>query len=118
MPKISVVIPLYNKAFSIEKTLKTVLQQTFSDFEIVIINDGSTDNSAEIVESIKDCRVQLYHQENQGAAAARNFGIEKSNGNLIAFLDADDFWNPNHLEELYKLYEDFRTVVCIVVVTK
>lgn len=107
MSKISVVIPLYNKAFSIEKTIQFVLQQTFLDFEIIIINDGSTDNSAEIVENIIDDRIQLFHQENKGAASARNLGVEKSKGELIAFLDGDDSWENNHLEELHKLYQDF-----------
>lgn len=107
MPKISVVIPLYNKAFSIKKTLTSVLKQTFTDFEIIVINDGSTDNSVEIVQNFTDKKVYIYSQENKGAAVARNLGIEKANGELIAFLDADDLWETNHLEELYNLYHDF-----------
>lgn len=106
MPKISVVIPLYNKGFIISETLESVLVQTFTDFEIVIVNDGSTDNSFEIVSQYTDNRIRLYNQENKGAAAARNLGIEKATGELIAFLDADDYWYPNHLEELFKLYTD------------
>jgi glycosyltransferase involved in cell wall biosynthesis len=107
MPKISVIIPLYNKGFIISETLQSVLAQTFTDFEIVIIDDGSTDNGFEIVTQISDERIKLFQQENKGAAAARNVGIEKSNGELIAFLDGDDYWFPNHLETLYKLYNDF-----------
>ena len=107
MPKISVVIPLYNKGFIIRETLNSVLAQTFTDFEVVIINDGSTDNSFEIVSQFSDERIKLFQQENKGAAAARNLGIEKAAGELIAFLDADDYWYPNHLEELFKLYTDF-----------
>jgi len=107
MPKISVVIPLYNKGFIISETLNSVLAQTFTDFEVVIVNDGSTDNSFEIVSQFSDNRIQLFQQENKGAAAARNLGIEKATGELIAFLDADDYWYPNHLEELFSLFNVF-----------
>ena len=107
MPKIAVIIPLYNKGFTISETLQSVLVQTFTDFEILIIDDGSTDNGVEIVSKFSDNRIKLFQQENKGAAAARNFGIEKSSGELIAFLDADDYWFPNHLEELFKLYTDY-----------
>lgn len=107
MPLISVVIPLYNKGFIIKKTLESVLKQTVTDYEFIIVNDGSTDDSFEIVSQFLDERIQLFQQENKGAAAARNLGIEKSNGKLIAFLDADDLWEANHLEELVKLYHDF-----------
>lgn len=107
MPKISVIIPLYNKGFIISETLKSVLAQTFTDFEIVIVNDGSTDNSLKIVSNFSDERIRLFQQDNKGAASARNLGIEKATGKLIAFLDADDYWFPNHLEELIKLYTDF-----------
>lgn len=107
MATVSIVIPLYNKGFIIYNTIKSVFEQTFTDFELVIVNDGSTDSSLEIVSQFLDVRIKLVHQENKGAAAARNLGIEKATSNLIAFLDADDFWYPNHLEELVKLYSDF-----------
>jgi len=107
MPKITVIIPLYNKGFIISETLSSVLAQTFADFEVVIVNDGSTDNSFEIVSRFSDERIKLFQQQNKGAAAARNLGIEKATGELIAFLDADDYWYPNHLEELHQLYIDF-----------
>lgn len=103
----SIVIPLYNKAKYIEETLKSVLNQNFSDYEIIVINDGSTDESVSKVLEFKDSRIQLYNQENQGVSVARNLGIEKSEGKLIAFLDADDFWFPNHLEELAYLNHHF-----------
>jgi glycosyltransferase involved in cell wall biosynthesis len=107
MPKISVVIPLYNKGFIISETLQSVIAQTFTDFEIIIINDGSTDNSFEIASQFVDERIRLYNQENKGVSQTRNTGIEYANGELIAFLDADDIWYPNHLEELHQLYIDF-----------
>lgn len=103
----SIVIPLYNKANYIENTLRSVLSQTFTDYEIIVINDGSTDNSVIKVLEFNDSRIQLYNQKNQGVSVARNLGIEKSAGTLIAFLDADDYWFPNHLEELANLYHDF-----------
>ena len=107
MPFFSIVIPLYNKAIYIENTLKNVLNQTFKDYEIIIINDGSTDNSEIKVLEFNDSRIQLFNQKNQGASVARNLGIEKANSDYIAFLDADDYWFPNHLETLKKLINDF-----------
>lgn len=107
MPYFSIVIPLYNKENYIENTLKSVLNQTFTDFEVVLINDGSTDRSCEIVASFTDSRVRLLHQTNQGASAARNLGIQNAKASNIAFLDADDYWYPNHLETLFLLEKDY-----------
>jgi glycosyltransferase involved in cell wall biosynthesis len=103
----SVIIPLYNKEKYIKNTLESVLKQTFTDFEIIIINDSSTDAGLSIIQQFIDPRIQIYHQKNQGVSVARNFGIDKSNSSLIAFLDADDYWFPNHLEELANLYLRF-----------
>ncbi|WP_432222114.1 glycosyltransferase family 2 protein [Flavobacterium sp. TMP13] len=103
----SVIVPLYNKAAYIENTLKSVLNQTFKDYEIIVINDESTDESKTKVLEFNDEKIQLYTQKNQGVSVARNLGIEKSQGKLIAFLDADDFWFPNHLQELADLYHNF-----------
>lgn len=99
----SVVIPLYNKALSIEKTIESVLSQTLQDFEVVVVNDGSTDASAKIVESINDNRIRLVNQENQGVSAARNKGIAVATFEWIAFLDGDDIWFPTHLSEINKM---------------
>ena len=99
----SVVIPLYNKELSITNTVQSVLDQTYQNFEIVIINDGSTDNSIKAVEAINDNRIRLIHQENQGVSAARNRGIKEAKYEWIAFLDGDDLWEPNHLEETTKM---------------
>jgi glycosyltransferase involved in cell wall biosynthesis len=96
----SVIIPLYNKELSISNTIQSVLDQTFQDFEIVIVNDGSTDNSVKEVEKFDDKRIRLIHQENQGVSAARNRGIEEANYEWIAFLDGDDLWRENHLKTL------------------
>nr|WP_315248406.1 glycosyltransferase family 2 protein [uncultured Flavobacterium sp.] len=107
MPFFSIVVPVYNKANHIEDTLKSVFSQTFNDYEIIIINDGSTDDSEAIILGFDDNRIQFYSQKKQGVSIARNIGIEKSNGKLIAFLDADDCWFSNHLEELANLYHNF-----------
>ena len=112
---ISVVIPLYNKEKSIASTLRTVLSQTFSDYEIVIVNDGSTDNSVAEVEKVRDDRIRLIHQQNAGVSAARNRGIEEAKGELIAFLDADDEWKPEYLATQYHLsqkYPECSVFVC------
>lgn len=100
---ISVVIPLYNKEQSIATTLQTVLKQTYQDFEIVIVNDGSTDHSVEEVTKVLDPRIRLIHQKNAGVSAARNRGIEEAKGAYIAFLDADDKWKPDYLKTQYEL---------------
>lgn len=107
MPLFSVIVPLYNKEKSIQNTLKSALDQTFTDFEIIIINDGSTDKSESKALAINDSRIRLFSTENQGVSAARNYGIAKASGTLIAFLDADDYWFPNHLKQLSELYEMF-----------
>lgn len=107
MPVFSVVIPLYNKEKYIAQTLENVLKQRFTDFEIIVVNDGSTDASGKIVKSLSDARISYFSTANHGAAAARNFGIEKSTAPYIAFLDADDLWMQNHLEELKKLIDRF-----------
>lgn len=104
---ISIIIPLYNKALSIGSTIYSVLNQTYKDFEIIIINDGSTDNSVQVVESIKDSRIKLFNKSNGGVSSARNMGIEKATADYIAFLDADDIWHETYLEEQWKLIHDF-----------
>lgn len=104
---ISVVIPLYNKEQSIASTLQTVLKQTFQDFEIVIVNDGSTDHSVEEVAKVTDPRIRLIHQSNAGVSAARNRGIEEAKGEYIAFLDADDEWKPDYLKTQYELTQKY-----------
>lgn len=104
---ISVVIPLYNKEQSIASTLQTVLKQTYQDFEIVIVNDGSTDHSVEEVAKVPDPRIRLIHQSNAGVSAARNRGIAEARGEFVAFLDADDEWNPDYLKTQYKLTQKY-----------
>ena len=104
---ISVVIPLYNKEKSIAHTLKCVLNQTYRDFEVVVVDDGSKDNSAAVVEQFEDKRIRLVRQKNGGVSAARNRGIAEARGEYVAFLDADDVWKQNHLESITNLIHQF-----------
>lgn len=103
----SVVIPVYNKEKEIKSTLESVLNQTFADFEVILVDDGSTDNSVAIVRSCEDVRIKLVMQENQGVSAARNTGIRNASAQYIALLDADDRWKTNYLEEQYKLIQKY-----------
>lgn len=104
---ISIIIPLYNKADIVTKTLESVFGQTHQDFEIVIIDDGSTDNSLTVVQSFTDPRIRIITQANSGVSAARNRGIAEAKYNLIAFLDADDLWDIDYLEVISKLVETY-----------
>lgn len=104
---ISIVIPLYNKKDQVSNTIATVLAQTYQDFEVIIVNDGSTDDSVAEVEKVQDSRIRLIHQQNAGVSVARNRGIEASKGDLIAFLDADDEWTPGYLETQYQLFRKY-----------
>lgn len=100
-PLVSVVIPAYNAQVYIERTISSVLAQTYQNLEVLVVDDGSRDRTAEIVKSIaqKDRRVTLLQQSNGGVAAARNLGIEKSSGKFIAPIDADDIWYPHNIEK-------------------
>lgn len=105
MPLVSVVIPLYQTERYIGAAVRSVLAQTFEDFEVIVVDDGSSDGGPEIVASIKDARVRLVRQENRGLAGARNTGIRESAGLYIALLDADDLWHPRKLERLLRILD-------------
>lgn len=111
MIQFSVIIPLYNKADTILGAINSIFNQTYKPFEIIIINDGSTDNSKEIVESIKNPLIKLFNKKNEGVSITRNFGIHKANCEFIAFLDADDEWLPNFLDEISKLINTFPSAI-------
>ncbi|MEM0542794.1 glycosyltransferase [Flavobacterium sp. j3] len=100
MPTFSIVIPVFNKEKFVAKTVESVLNQTFSDYEIIVINDGSTDASENIIQQFNDNRIRYFSKKNEGVAVARNFGIEKSSADFICFLDADDYWFPRFLETM------------------
>lgn len=102
MPLFSVIIPVYNKASFIAETIASVIEQDFSDYEILIIDDGSTDGSADIIKGFTDHRIRYYRRANHGVAASRNFGIAESRSPYIAFLDADDRWKREYLSTQHK----------------
>ena len=105
----SIIIPLYNKAEYIVETIKSVLNQSFTDFEVIIVDDASTDGSLHLAEKIKDSRIRIFTKANEGVSAARNFGISKATRPILAFLDADDKWEPDYLKivlQMIKTYPD------------
>ncbi len=105
----SVVIPLYNKACYVEKAVLSVLSQTFTEYELIIVNDGSKDNFKEVLERIdlKNTDYRLINQANAGVSSARNIGVQSSKYPYIAFLDADDWWEPTYLEEMSLLVKEY-----------
>ena len=107
MPFFSIIIPVYNKVNFIENTLKSVFQQSFTDYEILLINDGSTDDSESKILAFNDPRIRYYSKKNEGVSETRNLGIEKAKSEYITFLDADDYWYPNFLEEMFLLIKSF-----------
>lgn len=102
MPLISVVIPMFNAAATVKDTVESVLNQTWIDFELIIVNDGSTDDSVAIVQQFSDPRIQIISQANAGAPASRNRGLAAATGEFVAFLDADDLWTTDKLEAQLK----------------
>lgn len=102
VPLISVVIPVYNGELTIRETVKSVIDQTFSDFELLVIDDGSTDSTLDILSKFEDPRLQIFSYANAGPSASRNRGIAHASGELISFIDADDLWTPNKLESQWK----------------
>ena len=108
--RFSVIIPLYNKAPYVRKALESVLDQTFRDFELIVVDDGSTDESLSVAQLVlKDTQVQhiILHQSNAGVSTARNNGVAVSNGDYLCFLDADDWWAPTFLEKMDGLLWDY-----------
>jgi len=105
-PTVSVIIPTYNRAHLVGRAIRSVLNQTYQDFEIIVVDDGSTDNTEEVVKGFNDDRIRyIRHDENRGGAAARNTGIKAAQGEYIAFLDSDDEWLPEKLERQVKAFE-------------
>lgn len=108
MPFFSVVIPLYNKENFIERTMQSILNQTFQNFEIIVVNDGSTDGSLLVLSKINSDKIKIIqHSKNKGLSAARNTGIQNANTDYIAFLDADDLWKSSYLEKIFSLIKNF-----------
>jgi len=114
-PTVSVIIPTYNRAHLVSRAVRSVLDQTYQDFELVVVDDASTDNTEKVVKGFNDDRIRYFHHsENRGGSAARNTGIEAAKGEFIAFLDDDDEWLPPHLaltvETMERLSDDWGVV--------
>ena len=104
---VSVIIPTYNRAGTIKRSVESVLNQTYDKLEVIIVDDGSTDNTSEVVESIKDDRVRYIKLEkNQGVSHARNYGVSQAKYDMIAFHDSDDAWRKDKLEKQIKKYNE------------
>lgn len=119
MPRFSVIMPLYNKELYVNKAIESVIAQTYRDFEVIIVDDGSTDNSLSVVKGLKilspearsegmeDRRLMILTQSNSGVAVARNNGVAASKGEYVCFLDADDWWEPKFLAEMDRLIKEY-----------
>ena len=107
---VSIIIPTYNTEKYILETINLVISQIYEDWELIVIDDGSTDKTAQIVNDIvkKDNRVKYFYQKNSGVSVARNFGLEKTEGDIIALLDADDLWNNNKLDEISEVFSNHK----------
>lgn len=106
MCKISIVMPVYNKEKYIARGIHSILVQTFKDWELIIIDDGSTDGSLNQCKKFRDSRIQVFHTLNRGVSEARNLGISKATGEYITFIDSDDFVAENYLEKIYRPDEE------------
>lgn len=116
-PKVSIIIPTYNSARYLPEALESALNQTYTNIDIIVVNDGSTDNTRQIMNRFVD-RVTYVEQDNGGPSRARNAGLSRARGDYVAFLDADDMWMPHKLEEqmkIFRLYPDTRAVYCQVI---
>ncbi len=106
MPLISVIVPLYNGEKTIRETVKSILNQSLQNFELIIINDGSQDASLEMVSNFQDSRIKVFSYPNSGISTTRNRGISHATGEYISFIDADDLWTPNKLESQLKALQE------------
>lgn len=113
-PIVSIMLPTFNRANYLERSIKSILNQTFTNFELIIIDDGSTDNTDEILSRFDDDRIKIIKEPHEGASAARNSGIEIALGGYIAFQDSDDEWMPNKLEEQLNIFRNIDTTVSVV----
>lgn len=110
MPEVSVIIPTYNCAEYIAKAISSVLMQTYSDIEIIVVDDGSTDHTAETINRIQSDKVRYFYKENGGPGSARNYALKEAKGNIITFLDADDYFHPDNIATKVNILKDNQNV--------
>ena len=114
-PTVSVVIPTYNRATVLDRSIDSVLAQTYTDFELIVVDDGSTDDTRDVIGEFEDERIRYFrHEENEGVSAARNTGIREANGKFIAFQDSDDSWHADKLRKQMQAFEDGSSDVGVV----
>ncbi|HBE17483.1 MAG TPA: glycosyl transferase family A [Cyanobacteria bacterium UBA11149] len=106
MPLVSIIIPAFNSENTVKETIESVLNQTWTDWEIILVNDGSQDSTLEIVNNINDNRLKIFTYSNGGANASRNRGLSHASGEFVSFLDADDLWTPDKLESQFKALQE------------
>ena len=111
-PLVSVIMPCYNCADFIEESIISVLSQDYSEIELILIDDGSTDSTADVISTINDPRIRYFSQPNSGVSAARNNGLDQAKGEYIAFIDADDIWHKSKLRLQTQLLQDSDFQVC------
>jgi glycosyltransferase involved in cell wall biosynthesis len=117
-PAVSVILPTYNRANVLDRAIESVLDQTYSDFELLVVDDDSSDNTVELINSFCDPRITLIeHDENRGPAAARNTGLQEATADYIAFQDSDDQWEPEKLERQMAVFDDTSPSVGVVYCT-
>ena len=115
MPKISVIVPVYNVEKYLRKCIESILNQTFREFELILVDDGSTDSSGKICDeyALKDSRIKVIHKENGGASSARNAGLDVAKGEYIGFVDSDDWIEMDMYGELYRLIKENNTDISV-----
>lgn len=119
MPKVSVIIPTYNRAKFLKRAINSVLNQTFKDFELIIVDDGSTDDTSEVIYNFGDSRIKyIRYEKNKGAAVVRNTGIKNAKGDFIAFQDSDDEWLSQKLKKQMEIFENLPLDIGIVYTDK
>lgn len=113
LPSISVIIPVYNARDYLKRCLDSVLNQDFTDFEVILVDDGSTDESGGICDEYaeRDSRITVYHKKNEGASLARKYGLERAGGEYVTFVDSDDWVAPNYLSTLFRLIKDYNVSI-------
>ena len=114
VPKVSVIVPVYKVEKYLPECIESVLAQTFTDFELILVDDGSPDNSGKICDAYaaRDSRIRVFHKENGGVSSARNFGVKNARADCIAFLDSDDWWKPEFLEKMTSLTRKYPQACC------
>jgi len=110
MPYVSVIIPTYNCADYLPKAISSVLTQTYSDFEVIVVDDGSTDHTKETMRRFQSDKVRYLYQENKGPGSARNYALKEAKGNIITFLDADDYFHPVNIEKKISIFKNNQSI--------